>query len=443
MAKTQDVITKFTKDQRCEEGKVVGYECENNILKILTHLTSTAKGDGDLKLLRLNDQKVREVVLDQQNVAGSRKICEYEIRRDSKGYGKLIKDLNLENIANSQTKNSLPEALVSFFDKECDLVHREIENIKACRTSLFMGTLGILGAAGIAILGIIGSQGNSGSLLSWLPWAAAIPVLLLTTAIITLIHKARGINERKGYLEAIEELKNSQSLKKMKGWILASSTNRRCKIFRDVESNPSICPKNKKNELCTDEAEKVAYDEINQYVKWWPDILNSFTSLCTYVYSFAYLISVSAFLWSMLVYIKSRVLPEDIISDSFFWRVVLCGGLVTGGVALFTFNGKYKNKNVVPQKVFSEYILKWAGLICFVATPLLLIGLIISFNTGKSASTTAMLAYLLGGVLAATAVFVGYSLFEKVNSLRRGVYSIDCWRHTWKIRFERCPLLNL
>lgn len=443
----KDVITEFTKNQRHEKGKVVSYKCENDTLKISTQLTSNAKGNGNLKLSRLNDQKVQEVVLNRQNVAGSRRICEYEIHGKHEDIEKIKADLDIEDkliapavISTNGTTNTGYQPVV---EKECDIVHREIENIKACRASLFMGTLGILGAAGIAILGIIGAKDGSNTLLGWLPWAAAIPVLLLTTAIVTLIHKTRRINARRGYLEAIEDLKKDGPLE-IRGWVLSKSKNRQCKVFRDIEENPSICPKNKNEILCTHEAEERAYYEINQHVGWRADMLNSFTSLCTYVYSFAYLISVSALLWSTVASIKMALSKSNIsykMNDSIFWLAVLCGTIITGSITILTFKAKYIDKKTTPKKVKSEYFLKWAGIACFAVTPTLLIGLIISYKMGISASWLTMLAYILGAVIAATAVFIGYSLFEKVNSLRRGIHSIDCWRHTWKIRFKRCPLL--
>ena len=380
MAEIRDVRTRFIKEGRCEEGIVVGCERDKDKVRISSEIVSVGKGYGDLELLAIGEKGqealIENPVLYEHSAVGSHRICEYELPH-SKALDDVT-DLWIEKQLDTQGKIPINEGLHRTLEKERDRVHREIEGIKACRTSLFMGTLGILGAAGIAILGFIGTRGEATPLFDWLPWAAAIPVLLLTTSIITLIHKARRINERIGYLEAVEGLKSNSSLEKFRGWILSNSTNRKCNILRHAKKTGDKCP-SRDQILCTIEGRSKAYDEINKHVKLLPHMLNSFTSLCTYVYSVAYVMAVGAFLFSTIGSIKiyvSKKYPAEGISDKIFWGAVAIGVIITALISARTFKKKLKS----PDKTRVEYFLQYIGSLSPVIMLLLVTGLIVSLK---------------------------------------------------------------
>jgi hypothetical protein len=52
-----------------------------------------------------------------------------------------------------------------------------------------------------------------------------------------------------------------------------------------------------------------------------------------------------------------------------------------------------------------------------------------------------IVVYGIGPIIAATGAFIAYSFYNKVNSLQRGRYSYERWRHIWRIRFSQCPLM--
>lgn len=379
-------------------------------------------------------------------------------------------------------------------NEERTLVHTEIENIKNCRTSIFMGTLGILGAAGIAILGILGSQTGTVGLLGWLLFAAAIPVLLLTTAIITITHKARGLNERHGYLEAIEEMRNTGQEEKIKGWILTKS-GRKCEILQDARSRKSFpmtkwgeirwrlyrpfkkdtkldgqCIGDKNIDRCTDVAKNRAQEEINKYVGLLPDMLNSFTSLCTYVFSFAYLVAVAVFLWSMLTVVNTALINAETVSVKSSTTVVSpAAAPVAGDADLVNADNASATTGTAPAKADTgqtnenpvggiNYYIFWAaaavGMIAvlmrvfvrvhrLVPLDLLpLLAFIVIMHIWSTVPWMALCAYCSGYLVALLASIIACRSLKSVDSLRRGRHSIDRWRHAWKIRFDRCPLMD-
>jgi len=432
----QDVKAIFSVEEgtnkRTEDGKVVKFRHGTNTATIEVELNSKGSKPGSLELLDHNNNPL----LPLQDAMGCRKICEYEIPKPI--------DNQLEQLLELNEDDDYASPPVSF-NEERTLVHTEFENIKNCRASLFMGTLGILGAAGIAILGILGTKGGTEGLLAWLPCAAAIPVLLLTTAIITITHKARGLNKRQGYLEAIEELKNSGQEHLIKGWILAKSSGRKCEILQDARIRPypmtkwgeirwrwhrlfrketaaeARCVANEDDIRCTDEAKGKA-SKINDLVQLVPDMQNSFTSICTYVYSIAFLISVTVLLWSILVMLNSTFTKKDAgseVNSVLFW-----------GAAAF-------GMGVVLLRACFKKISRWVFTIGF-----LIAGFVTLWFLGKDASWMALGAYSLGCLIALMASNIAYKFIEKVDALRKGRHSIDRWRYTLKIRFERCPLLN-
>ncbi len=153
---------------------------------------------------------------------------------------------------------------LEFANEDYKLVHREIMDIKSCRTNIFMGTLGVLGAVGVAILGIRGTKLGT-SWRTWLPLASLIPVGLLISAILATIHKARGINERAGYLEALAEyLANGVVPDYFCGWPKAKELFKRCKIYLQLGTNLRI---NKKCKLGQIANEKLAECKLYQTAK--------------------------------------------------------------------------------------------------------------------------------------------------------------------------------
>jgi hypothetical protein len=356
----------------------------------------------------------------------------------------LAKDEN--NIVVRETDSSDTKQPLDFAKMDYDTVHREIIDIKSCRTNIFVGTLGIIGAISVAILGILGAKEGGAPLLAWLPWAAAIPVALLTSAILATIHKARAINERIGYMEALSKdlmKENGPKYKYFQGWSQANCVGRYCRIYCENWQLPHVCPFDKNKTNCIDEAETKAYREINRYIKWRPDLLNSFTSLSAHIYSIAYVVAFIGLLWAVMASLHKYIskTQSDKYFNPIFWTVVTIGGLITAILARKIVKIKHQNPDESPKKVKHETWFKWYGYISGAIVPLLIIGLVIAYRIGVSASWMSMLGYSVGGLIAITAVFLAYSLYEKVNSLRRGIYSVNCWRHIWELRFNQCKFM--
>lgn len=299
--------------------------------------------------------------------------------------------------------------ILGFAQRDYDVVHREIIDIKSCRTNLFLGTLGILGAVGTAILGIIGisrPQPWQASFLgifnmtfpvqetswhNWLFWASFIPVVLLVCAILSTIHKARGLNMRTGYMEALGEcLAEGEAPTCWKGWMKAKQVVERCKIYMRVDiekiekcklyklqargeagGGENCGAKEEENKLAREEniagesgdrnsskeGRTVESERLSRFLDWvifWsrekgkvgcfvegkknsvktteamtllPSLLHSFTALTTYIYGL-FLIASSVILIVVLMNIIESHIPTK-FNRKLYVLVVLCGGALS------------------------------------------------------------------------------------------------------------------
>jgi hypothetical protein len=404
-------------------------------------------------------------------------------------------------------------------------VHKEVGDIKSCRANIFVGTLGLLGAVGVAILGILGAAGSASILgignwpigkitksaawQNWLPLAALIPVALLTSAISATIHKARKINMRRGYLEALGEyLTYGVMPRNYCGWTKAKLVLERCERYlrsrygcidgksqgvdcelrevpearaeaigqeREDKREEGLGSEGGKGEVgetgesesghsaierrhgwcrrlwskviatlvrrkrvripCLDKARDAAL-KVTREIDFWPPFLHSFTSLSTYVYGCAYVVSVVAFLWAMMSTIR-RGMSRD-FSEFKYWGMVVAGTAATLWVAvdLIRANAHPQNKSK-----FADWRNRYLYFTVIII-PVLFLGLVFSYTMGRGASLKAMAAYGFGGIVSAMAVVIGYRCCSKVHSLRRGKYSTERYRHVWKLCFEKCPLMG-
>ncbi|MHC4498958.1 MAG: hypothetical protein ACYS21_07590, partial [Planctomycetota bacterium] len=175
----------------------------------------------------------------------------YEVSEDAEHFPELL---------GVKTNGSKRKDL-AFARMDYDLVHKEIMNIKGCRANIFVGTIGILGAVGVALLGIFGAS-EVAAWRKWLPWAALIPIGLLTTAIFATIHKARKLNMRRGYMEALAEyLVRGDVPQRFCGWAKAKFIVDRCRLHRETGrtlDHRSRCALNQDDPSCAIVAKKAA-----------------------------------------------------------------------------------------------------------------------------------------------------------------------------------------
>jgi hypothetical protein len=389
-----------------------------------------------------------------------------------------------------------PESYLDFEKMDYELVHKEVIDIKSCRTNIFMGTIGLLGTVGVAILGILGTA-TKASWELWLPFAASIPTLLLTCAILSSIHKARALSERLGYMEVLGEyLTADKKGKYYSGWIKSQRVTKRCEIYNNIRKELGkklgIVKKNilkltsELNQMGTQdsvrkekEAELDGYKKIQKQleqeipefatcgasnrcstdarnlvrrvikrIELRPYFLEGFTSLSTHIYTAAYIISVIALLFATINSLKT-MLPNLI--GTTYWILVMTGLGVTVvfvALCLYTKHKADKNNEVKRDETSwesetrTEKTFKVYKVIAGMMLPALIIVLFLPKVGSVFDKTATIAAYCLGAAIAATAVSLAYSFLTKVESLRRGRHSHERWRHIWKIRFERCPLMN-
>jgi len=394
-------------------------------------------------------EEFKEVVREQRAVAKpSRRVVYYEQEDPILGFEERPKS-------------------IEFARMDYDLVHKEIMSIKGCRANIFVGTIGILGAVGVAVLGIVGTSKET-SWHNWLHWAALIPIGLLTSAIFATIHKARKLNMRRSYMETLAEYLSEGSVPKcFCGWAKAKFIVDRCRIYRartEPVDHRLRCPLNPEDESCATVAKRSA-KQITRGIGFMPDLLHSFTSVSTYVYGVAYLVAIGALLLAIMATIKEHI--PNFSRTTYVTYVGVCGGVITAIFAIIIIVGRLLSARRRPEmkqegsggekgeesvaeerteetgieRFLTKGLLKYLGYFaCMVVTALFLI--LLYAQTKGELGLIVVVAYCLGGGIAAIAVFGAYSFYDKVTSLRKGRYSAERWRHVWKECFKRCPLME-
>ena len=335
---------------------------------------------------------------------------------------------------------------LEFAYKDHDLVHREIMDIKSCRTNIFVGTLGVIGAIGVAIVGILGTA-DATTWDNWLPFAATIPTLLLTCSILSTIHKARGINERAGYMEALAEyLAWGKVPEFFCGWARASRVGKRCKIFKKMghKLDHGQKPTCKGEPDCSELAKKATCEYV-KHIELKPYLLESFTSLSTHIYAGAYLISVVSLLAATMRALRNRVIG---FQSEWYWILVGIGAIFTGLFIIANIlsnkwgGGRNEDRSGTPRShkgTFFQRLFKFYKHFAGFSLPCFLIVLILSKGDGPYNTIRMIAVYGLGAAIAAAFMSAGYSFYDKLSSLRRGHHSLERWRYIWRLRFAICP----
>jgi len=337
---------------------------------------------------------------------------------------------------------------LEFAYKDYDLVHREIMDIKSCRTNIFVGTLGVIGAIGVAIIGILGTT-LSTSWNNWLPFAATIPTLLLTCSILSTIHKAKGINVRAGYMEALSEyLAWGKVPEFFCGWARANRVGKRCEIFKKMghKLDQGLKPTCKGDPNCSELAKEFTREYI-KHIELKPYLLESFTSLSTHIYAGAYLISVVSVLTATMRALRNKISDFE---PEMYWLLVTIGAVITFLliIANVLFNKRGGGSKSGQPNIYRRFggkffdnLFKVYKHSAALVLPAFLIALILVKEGGFPKVISTIAVYGLGAVITAACISAGYSFYNKLYSLRRGHHSLARWRYIWRLRFAICPLM--
>lgn len=354
------------------------------------------------------------------------------------------------------------------------LVHDEVLKIKSCRSSIFVGTLGVISTLGAAILTIIGSEFRS-NLTIWLPLATLIPIALLTCALLSTVYKARNMNIRFSFLEVAGEI-IAQKITSIKylGWQKTRRILERCQIYIDIDipevegceaiknckyhstdgnkcadgdecvemkSCANYKKKKPKEPGCLKAARNKA-STINHHLRFFTPMLHSFTSLSTYIYSIAYLISVFIFVYSTMPTMKTYYLNFD---NNKYLLIAFLVSAISCFLSIMAFKNKrraQKERDYRDNITFFESLLKVCGWVTGFTVPLLFLLIIYLKSQDPDKTWHVYMAYLVGALITSFLIYVWYSCYDKIDSLRRGRYSLERWRHLCKIFFYDCPLME-
>lgn len=332
------------------------------------------------------------------------------------------------------------KGILEFAHKDYELVHKEISDLKSGGTGRFLGVLGTV--ATLALLIVQGYRADSSSSWQmWLPVAWIIPTCLLAFSGLVAVENSRGINERSAYAEVLSEyLVRGEAPPCYCGWFKASETGRRCMSYRRMrrwhdggtEDDPTCGSKM----LCKSTA-KVCSARTAKYVAIIPSVLASFTSLSAHIYAGLYMLSVIVLLFAIINSIPGSVGA----SPAYYWLAVAYGVVATFVAFILTVTMEHRVSHSVRhglrESFFAQRVFMWYRVLGAFALPFLFI-LGLTFADARLAQG---LIYALGGTIAAVAVLVGLFFCGQVLSLRRGRHSLERYRHMWRIRFERCPLM--
>ena len=441
------------------------------------------KGEGNTKLaMEISEENLGKETAGKYTkfVDNYSKISTAVCKKEIKSFIKRLKKLEKSKNNPIKTKEQKCKEKFELVKLDCELVHREIIDIKTCRTNIFMGTLGVLGAVGVGILSVVGLNDKT-SLFTWLPWAAAVPIILLIIAMLATIHKARGLTERVGYFRAVYENLIKQRIPKgFCGWFTARLVVEQCqynlqqrnKMLNDCpdsfveqlekcfQKNNRIvdnCPvskqidqnkKHKSEPYCVTKARKDSWI-MNEDVNIIPPFLHSFTSFSTYVFSIAFILAVLALFVAISNMLKRQIADINI---STYWRVVAGSALVTSLLGYYTFKRKVKSykqsveTGIREKNTITGYIFKVYTYIVLCMFPAFL-GILLSSVFGKELESLdiwqALSLYGFVFVIIAIAGAISESCYNKVYSLRKGRYSPERWYCLWKTCLEDCPLMKI
>lgn len=458
--KIQDIKTRFTKGDISETGSLCDIRKKQGKVIFLSQHQSTE--NGKLELIKKDDvtdgATEKPLLLSEE----ATEIHEYELDSTDEVFTKLQdlgidpKDILLDQVLNVDEQKEKqeaadlppakriltgiermlrnPEKLIKFSEEytgdkvtkpqlkfaqmDYDLVHRETIDIKTCRTNIFIVMLSVIGAIGVSLLGMH-SRTDFGK---WLLPASLVPLLLLTVAILSTIHKARGLNKRLGYLEALGlyiyhgEIPNCWS-----GWLNAIRISEKCKCQAEKsEGNPESCQGG-------GHCGKMAKDrslKLSKYVHWKPNLLNSFTSFSTHCYMTAYIITVVS-----CVYALAHTIC---MFSSLTWVDLLApGGAATIG------GGMTISILLILRKIKKDSVIRIIAAFIVVITPVILVGL----ARTEQRSLPIIFAYIIGAASFSLACIGADALYHHVYAIGLGRYSIERFHRLWEYRFEKCPLM--
>jgi len=411
--KINDLVVKIQKNGKESKYSLVDFLKHKTRLDLKTKPDNQKQEQIKIEISNRNNEETLETIPDVVEYT------DFEISNlnniKNEQLKELISDLALEPLVGDETNIEK----LNFAKMDYDQVHRETIDIKSCRTNIFVAVLSVLGAIGVAIIGLK----TNPSFNRWLFLASLLPLLLLTAAILSTFHKARGLNRRLSYLEALSEyLSRGKTPQYWRSWPKAQRVSEKCLCgFKKDKDNKQFCSK---QEQCKETAKKNAIP-LDKYLPSFPHLLKNFTSLTGHCYFTAYLITVICSIYALITTLNVRYG----ISFQDFYKPCLAGLL--GGLAVSILNrfDKSKAKNV------------FYGIVIFllIAVPIIFSLLAASESQHKWAIYS---SYIFGTIFFVFIIYVGNVLVEQSKNINIGRYSIERFYQIWKYRMHHCIYMN-
>lgn len=380
---------------------------------------------------------------------------------------------------------------VSFALADYQTVHNDLLNIRSSRAQMFMGTLGLVGTFVVAILSASGSTASSANPYSWEPWllwASLVPIGLRVVAIMETVNKTQGIAKRSSYLEVLSEYlrKKDFRIPHWSGWKKAVHAFERCTEYYSDTGGHKDCPlanniRKEKDKEQTESSTELdtgkeaqtgddtetkwkrfqqschliwrgvlgekktapacsAFAKVNTYsvtnmksIPLLPNILYSTESLSMYVY-IAVLFITSGGLLSILA---AEIMGYPNFNLRHYLLPIFIG--LTVGTILIGWNLRVRGrKGRRKLNTFNTvYAVFSSGL-----TLVLFISIHADFTGDNVKYWPAVAGYVLGATIAGVVVYSTFGFYRKLETLRRGKYSLERLRMQWSIMFKYCPLMD-
>ncbi|RJQ60581.1 MAG: hypothetical protein C4530_07300 [Desulfobacteraceae bacterium] len=283
-------------------------------------------------------------------------------------------------------------------------VFREANQIKTCASNYFTWSIGSIipfttAIWALVLMDMLNAESVSSSMIGI--------VIVFSAALFSNIEKSRAINKREGFIAALDYyLRNKTGPQNYRGWVNLKHCFGECRARVNAHLCPLIENINEKRICCQQLGENKSR-LLRENKKLIPSILDSFICLTSFFYA--------------VIFFGISILT--LMSFSTTWRNLYSIKPVT---TVICFSIGFIASLILLRNFIILVGMMAAVLIVTVA------GVIFTKESLINASTLGIGA-IIGGV--------GWFFFSQLFKLRKGVYSVEAFTHTWLEIFENCIFL--
>ena len=317
-------------------------------------------------------------------------------------------------------------SIIDLMKEDFRAVSTEVLSIQTCRTTIFCATLAAVAGVYLAARGVLFGTDNGSPVVkpNWieLTWMTGAVFFLFVVGAYATMEKARALNNRKGFLAALSLcLQGKLQLSRYLGWSRLRTCGENCD---ERKRQPGACSMQHTRDKCRNIAQREAAG-LNATKPLRPSLLQSFTCLISYLYTWLYLLTASSLalcltmiVWTMLP-VNSK-LPWSLsepqykgVAVALFWLGIL------SSFVLFRFG----------RKVVAYTVVAFLSFVVLIALP----------GVQFTDEAVAWGAWIFFVVMGAALGVIGCTMLSQLLYLRQGKYSFETSTYAWQEMLSRCP----